>query len=90
MILIPFVENAFKYSEGVKTDNAISIKLRIENKGIHFQCENKYLLTNRFDEASSGLGNELIHKRLALLYPNKHTLSIANKNDMYCVDLQIK
>jgi two-component system, LytTR family, sensor kinase len=90
MILIPFVENAFKYTEGVKTDNAIFIKLRIENKVIYFQCENKYLLTTRFDEASSGLGNELIHKRLALLYPNKHTLSINHKSDMYCVNLQIK
>jgi two-component system, LytTR family, sensor kinase len=90
MILIPFVENAFKYAEGIKTDDAILIKLRIESKVLHFQCENKYLPTTRFDETSSGLGNELIHKRLALLYADKQALTIVDKNNMYCVNLQIK
>ncbi len=90
MILIPFVENAFKYAEGLKADDSILIQLRIENKVLYFKCENKYLPITRFDETSSGLGNELIHKRLTLLYADKHTLSVVDKDGLYSVNLQIK
>ncbi len=90
MILIPFVENAFKYAEGIKTAHAIQIKVRTEDQAVYFECKNKYLpdVQNKKNEFS-GLGNDLISKRLMLLYPGKHTLSVRNENGVYCVDLKI-
>ena len=90
MILIPFVENAFKYAEGIKTAHAIQIKVRVENQAVYFECKNKYLSDVRNQENEfSGLGNALIKKRLELLYPNKHTLSVRDMDGVYSVELKI-
>ena len=89
MLLIPFIENAFKHSEGVKTGNVIAINVLITNDLIQFNCRNKYVLNNTIKEENSGLGNDLIQKRLALLYPNTHTLTIDNKENIYEVCLSI-
>jgi len=90
MILIPFVENAFKYSEGIKTAHAIQIKVRVEDQGVCFECKNEYLPDAQSRENEfSGLGNTLISKRLTLLYPNKHTLSVRDTDGVYCVALKI-
>lgn len=89
MLLIPFIENAFKHSEGVKTGNVIATKVLINNDLIQFNCRNKYVLNKAIKEENSGLGNDLIQKRLALLYPNTHTLTIDNKENIYEVCLSI-
>ncbi len=74
MTLIPFVENAFKHAEGVKADHAIRIKVVIDGGTIDFLCQNKYLPVDLPKLEASGLGNELIRKRLSLLYAERHTL----------------
>jgi two-component system, LytTR family, sensor kinase len=89
MILIPFVENAFKHAEGIKSSPAISIKIALKADSIQFNCTNKYG-QNASKGESNGLGNELILKRLALLYPNKHNLKIKDDNFIYSVELDIK
>ena len=89
MLLIPFIENAFKHSEGVKTGNVITIKVLINNDLIQFNCRNKYVLNKAIKEESSGLGNQLIQKRLALLYPNTHSLEINKEENIYDVTLII-
>jgi two-component system, LytTR family, sensor kinase len=88
MIFIPFLENAFKYAENKKEENAIVVNIFIEEDKIIFTCNNKYL-QKAFPDFNSGLGNELIQKRLALLYPNKHVLQITNTNNTYCVTLTL-
>jgi two-component system, LytTR family, sensor kinase len=90
MIFIPFVENAFKYAEGVKENKTIHIKILIQNGVISFCCENKYKKIAFAKNEFGGLGNDLIIKRLELLYPNKHTLEIKDENDLYQVKLQIQ
>jgi two-component system, LytTR family, sensor kinase len=89
MIFIPFVENAFKYAEGIKENNAIKISLTIEKNSIFFECENHYLSSILTEKSFGGLGNELINKRLSLLYADRHTLQISNENNLYCVKLTI-
>lgn len=89
MTLIPFVENAFKHGEKVKSDKAIVIKLSIENNTIHFECKNKYLPNFKEKNEYNGLGNELIHKRLLLLYPNRHTLVQKIENEIFSIQLSI-
>src|SRR5450432_1920080 len=87
MIFIPFIENAFKHAENKKEDNAINIQVNIENEEIRFTCQNKYSQLLSIEAAHSGLGNELIKKRLALLYPGRHSLAINNENGVYSVVL---
>jgi len=89
MLFIPFIENAFKHSENRKMENAVHISFDISAGAINFECKNTCGKNNLCKQAYSGLGNELIQKRLSLLYPEKHTLSISNSNEMYNVKLEI-
>lgn len=89
MILIPFIENAFKHTSNKKTEDAINISLAIEGKKIVFECQNKYSENNTSQIEHNGLGNDLIRKRIALLYPKKHSLSITNQNNCYNVKLTL-
>jgi len=89
MLFIPFIENAFKHAENKKVENAIQVKLSIENNTIRFECENAYSNTKDLKPAHSGLGNELIKRRLELLYPKKHTFEVKNENRIYKITLVI-
>lgn len=91
MVFIPFMENAFKHTNNKKIDQAINITINISGKKIVFICENKYNpnLKKEQDKNSNGLGNELIQKRLHLIYPQKHKLEVSNQNELYSVRLTI-
>lgn len=89
MLLISFIENAFKHAENKKVKNAINIHLDIEKEKLRFECENAYNQNIKIRSEQSGLGNDLIKKRLALLYPEKHALNITNNNGMYKVVLSL-
>ncbi len=87
MLFIPFIENAFKHAENKKVENAIKISFVIEQDQIKFECENAYSVNAQLKPEHSGLGNDLIQRRLALLYPNKHTFEVNNKSSIYKVNL---
>jgi sensor histidine kinase YesM len=87
MLFIPFIENAFKHAENKKVENAIKVAFVIEKDKIQFECENAYSLDTQLKPEHSGLGNELIQRRLVLLYPNRHTFEVENKNGIYKVNL---
>jgi two-component system, LytTR family, sensor kinase len=87
MTLIPFVENAFKHAEGLKADNTIVIHIRTENNTLFFDCQNKYPQKNTSNNTVGGLGNELIIKRLDLLYGKKCTVNIVDDGAVYGVKL---
>ncbi len=89
MLFIPFIENAFKHTENKKLDNAINIKIFITKEKIIFDCENKFSEDLQKKSDQSGLGNELIEKRLMLLYPNKHSLEVSALKKTYKVKLTI-
>ncbi len=89
MVFIPFIENAFKHTTNKKLENAISIVIHIEKGAIKLVCENKYDSTVKVKEGDNGLGNELIKKRLQLIYPLNHKLEVINQNNLYVVYLTI-
>jgi sensor histidine kinase YesM len=89
MVFIPFIENAFKHTNNKKIENAITINIFIKDGTTQLVCENRFdakLTVKQFD---SGLGNELIKKRLNLLYPEKHILDVHKTNELYSVNLTI-
>jgi two-component system, LytTR family, sensor kinase len=89
MVFIPFIENAFKHTTNKKLEHAITISISIEENVISFICENKYNTTSKKEQENNGLGNDLIQKRLNLIYPEKHKLNIINQNGLYSVYLVI-
>ena len=89
MVFIPFIENAFKHTNNKKLENAITIHIIINNETIQLVCENKFDSKILVPQTDSGLGNELIQKRLNLIYAGKHTLEVGKKDDLYSVNLTI-
>lgn len=87
LLLIPFIENAFKYGVSSSSDTEISIKLRVEKNYLSFQVENSIFMNKGADGTQSGLDN--VKKRLALIYPGKHDLRINHETNTYQIDLSI-
>ena len=88
LLLIPFIENAFKYGVSATTKAVVKINLRVEERELHFQVENKIFYVDEARGTKTGLSN--VKKRLELIYPNNHKLNIINKNDFYKTELFIK
>ncbi|BAV09705.1 Histidine kinase [Filimonas lacunae] len=90
MLFIPFIENAFKHADTKKQDNAIVVKFDMREREIVFHCSNRYMPHMQKQETNEGgLGNNLIQKRLQLLYPGKHQLNIQTGNQLYTVHLKL-
>jgi two-component system LytT family sensor kinase len=89
MVFIPFIENAFKHTNNKKVENAISVNISIEDETVQLLCENKFDSKLTAEREDGGLGNELIQKRLNLIYPGKHKLEVNKTNDLYSVNLTI-
>lgn len=90
MVFIPFIENAFKHTTNKKTDHAIMVKIVITNDQIDFTCQNKFDSNRKKTTENNGLGNELIKKRLNLIYQSNHTLKIEKEQELFSVKLTIK
>ena len=90
MVFIQFIENAFKHTTNKKIDHAINVQIFIEKETIRFVCENKFDSHRKLKQEGNGLGNELIQRRLNLIYPEKHTLELSNHCNLYTVNLTIQ
>lgn len=89
MIFIPFIENAFKHTTNKKLENAITVNILVTDKKIKMVCENKFDSKLKVQTVSGGLGNDLIQKRLQLIYADKHHLEINKNDELYSVHLTI-
>ncbi|WP_459211904.1 sensor histidine kinase [Aquimarina rhabdastrellae] len=92
MILIPFIENSFKHSliEKDKT-GFVNIKVHFEAKSLSFEIENSKPQMSRAHMlvGEGGIGLDNVKKRLNLIYPDKHKLSIQDQ-DTFKVILKIE
>ncbi len=89
MILIPFVENAFKYGTSSHENARINIDIRIQQDSFDFSVSNQ-IFPGREKNGTFGIGIENTRKRLSLIYPDKHTLSITNTGKVFVVKLNIQ
>ncbi|GGK74390.1 hypothetical protein GCM10011405_23030 [Rufibacter glacialis] len=85
LLLIPFVENAFKY--GISLEQNCFVRLRAEVKGrkLDLLVENQLLPERQTDH---GAGIAHVRKRLELLYPRRHQLQIS-QNGTFTVSLHL-
>lgn len=89
MVFIPFIENAFKHTTNKKLENAIMVHIFINEETTRLVCENKFDPNAKVQHDIGGLGNELIRKRLNLLYPGQHQLDVHKTDDRYSINLTI-
>ncbi len=87
-LLIPFVENAFKYGISLKKSSFIHISLTANEKEVNFKVRNsKQQNMERTD--SSGIGLKNVKRRLELLYGEQYTLSINDSNNDFNIRLKL-
>ncbi len=89
LLLMTFVENAFKYGTSNHEDSQISIRLQAEEDSIRFSCSNKIFATRRINERT-GIGIANTRQRLEHLYPGKYVLNIANEKGFFNVELVLQ
>ena len=92
LILTVFIENAFKHSTASQS-NDISIEIDIhvsENGLLEFKCENSFRPITKTDTISKGIGLQNVKKRLLLLYPDAHELTISDSEEAYTVHLKMQ
>lgn len=90
MLLIPFVENAFKHCSTLQNKGIIEIGLQVQQGILNMQVRNNFDADHRSSaDNTSGIGLANVKRRLNLLYENRHSLLISESNGMYIVSLQI-
>jgi len=90
MLLLPLVENSFKY--GIKGDinnTFIRINLTQNNDVFIFDIENNYSENLLETNEHSGLGLENIKKNLEIVYPKSHDIKITKTKDTFKVELKL-
>jgi LytS/YehU family sensor histidine kinase len=89
MLLMPFVENAFKHGKKQDVSPGIIINLRIEDRSLEFDVSNYIMPKYEGAETEGGFGMKNILRRLELIYNDKYKLDIKNDNEMFVVLLKI-
>ena len=85
VLLLPLVENAFKHGHAPGNTSQILILLVVKNNELQVTVKNR-----KFDSGNhKGIGLDNLRKRLALIYPGRHTLLINDEKDIFEVRLQI-
>ncbi len=91
LLFIPFIENAFKHGISYREKSFICIEMNIESNQILFICRNsKASVSAGNNENHSGIGLENVRKRLELLFPGKHQLTISEPENEFRVELKIE
>jgi two-component system LytT family sensor kinase len=91
MLLIPFVENAFKHGTGMIDSPEISIQLRVNASQLQFTVRNKFNPDSiEQKDKTSGIGLTNVSRRLNLLYGTRQKLDILSEGEWYNVSLKIQ
>jgi two-component system LytT family sensor kinase len=87
LILIAFVENAFKHGVANDPKDPILINIIANQKILHFSIQNKKNNGNKDEMGGVGLNN--VERRLQLLYPERYKLNIVNSPTHYNSELML-
>lgn len=92
MLLIPFVENAFKHGVSFRHPSKIFIRLYCVVDELHFEVYNTKFIKEGSDpeKNSSGIGLNNVKERLSLLYPEKHKVSIRETSEDFHIQLTLQ
>jgi two-component system, LytTR family, sensor kinase len=90
LILVPFIENAFKFGISTHEPSTIAISIRLDRDKLLMIVINDLFTQANQLERSSGIGLANVRRRLSLLYPERYKLDIhPNKEGKYIVELEL-
>ncbi len=89
MLLLPFIENAFKHGNIMESDGKVTIRIHSDKNTLSFYCSNSYSAVHNVDK-TGGIGIQNVRRRLTLLYPNNHSLTIKKTTNEFKVQLTLE
>lgn len=90
LLFMPFLENAFKHGISYRNSSFIDIGMTLYNNVIRLTVSNSNHATNsEKPNIHSGIGLENVKKRLTLLFPNSHQLTVEKNSETYIIVLTI-
>jgi sensor histidine kinase YesM len=89
MLLTPFIENAFKHGVNPEQKSHIKITMELQNRQFNLVVSNHKVSTQKETTERSGLGIDNTKKRLELIYPGRHLVSVNESDKYFEVSLQI-
>lgn len=89
MILMPFIENAFKHYSPVTNEEKIIIEIENQKGKLNLHCKNPFQKGEKHTKGTSGIGLHNTIRRLELLYPGKHSLTINRNKGIFEVNLTL-
>ncbi len=90
LLLIAFVENAFKHGLGSQGEGYIHLNVQLNGNELHFQIENPILEKEESWRKHPGIGLDNVRKRLELLYPRRHQLDLSDRGGKFRAELFIR
>ncbi len=90
LLFISIIENAFKHGISTKKEATIFFSLAVLENTLMFTSRNENFAKDNKDQSGSGIGLINLQKRLDILYPNSHQLSINTENNIFSLVLEIK
>jgi two-component system LytT family sensor kinase len=92
MLLIPFVENAYKHGISFRDPSHIMLSLEVKNDVLYFDIHNSKHIRQGTDpeKDNSGIGLKNVRQRLELLYPEKHELVVRETVSQFFVHLTLQ
>jgi sensor histidine kinase YesM len=90
LLMIPFVENAFKHGASRMLENPwVKLKIIIDKNVLYLHISNNKSTQAVNLKNKSGIGLKNVEKRLQLLYPHEYTLHIESADDTFSVKMQL-
>lgn len=89
LLLVIFVENAFKHGISYRTKSFVEISLQPHGDRLMFSCRNSRPEIKHDENMKGGVGLSNVRRRLDLLFPADYTLDIKETEDIYTVKLEI-
>ncbi len=87
LIILPYIENAFKYSNNGSGSDYIRLQIKEEAKDLYIEIENSKGTLHRRDVGGIGMVNA--RRRLELAYPDRHELELLENEQRFLVKLKI-
>lgn len=89
LLLISFIENAFKHGTDFKGNTLVDIDIYVDKNTFKFTCINLIGSTKK-DDKNSGIGFKNTKNRLELLYPKKYELLVVEEDNKFKLELMLK
>lgn len=89
LLLLPIIENAFKYGASTHEASLIQIHVHIKPEEVVLEARNPIFSGTNEHVISTGIGLQNVKRRLQLLYPHRHWLKVETVESVFAIDLHI-